>query len=87
MFLILHLIMVHVENNNVCNAHWDNLQGIYDGNNKKQRCLGEKSTLNLHKIKYLICINIDKVIWKILVRIFNFDLFKLLVIVTNKLFA
>ena len=45
--------MVHVENNNVCNAHWDNLQGIYDGNNKKQRCLGEKSTLNLHKIKYL----------------------------------
>ena len=41
--------MVYVENNNVCNAHWDNLQGFYDGNNKIQRCLGEKPVLNLHK--------------------------------------
>lgn len=55
--------MVYVENNNVCNAHWDNLQGFYDGNNKIQRCLGEKSAFNLHK-NLIFNLHKDKVILK-----------------------
>lgn len=55
MFLILYLVMIHIEKNNVCNAHWDNLQGIYDDNNKIQRHMGEKKNQHLIciKIKYL----------------------------------
>ena len=53
--------MVYVENNNVCNAHWDNLQGFCDGNNKIQSCLGEKSAFDLHK-NLIFNLHKDKVI-------------------------
>lgn len=44
-FLILYLITVHINNDKVCNVHWDNRQGIYDDNNKIHGTMRENQYL------------------------------------------